>query len=213
MTIHAAALDVDDVQRLLAASDGVRRRVGIRLLRRRGGWERLLANLDALAGSDQDLVDEATQDLPSWIAQSRTLYATPPVELGQRINGLLARAHLRREVRREIEFALHATSRHRTGERNDAAARRLLELMGELSERAYHAGWMQDLEFDLWDAVANGPRACGVLEVDAAAIDDLAKLSSATGGWWYWDETSDEPRFVRADEWQRIYTARRSGPA
>jgi hypothetical protein len=46
------------------------------------------------------------------------------------------------------------------------AAEHLLRLMREISERAYHAGWMRDLEFDLWDATVNGPRRYGVIDLD-----------------------------------------------
>ena len=52
---------------------------------------------------------------------------------------------------------------------------------------------MRDLEFDLWDAVVNGPRPYGVIELDQATIDELVRFATAASGWWHWDEESADP--------------------
>lgn len=84
----------------------------------------------------------------------------------------------------------------------------LLQLMGEISERAYAAGWMRDLEFDLWAAVVNGPRQYGVIELDQPTIDDLARFARAADGWWQWNETSGDPRLVELHAWKVIFSNR-----
>ena len=63
----------------------------------------------------------------------------------------------------------------------EAAA--LREYMSSLSEEAWYAGWMMDLEYALWDAVEHGPRSYGRLDVTEQHIAKLRDLSAACGGW------------------------------
>jgi hypothetical protein len=76
----------------------------------------------------------------------------------------------------------------------------LAQYMSELSEKAYYAGWMDCLEFDLWTAVATGPFRYGRLELTHMHIQGLAALSQGCGGWIAF-EGEQEETFVPMDEW------------
>ena len=71
-------------------------------------------------------------------------------------------------------------------------AHELAEYMSELSEQAYYAGWMRDLEFELWDAVVNGPREYGRLLITEEHIGELRRLSEAARGWIVFDDKHEE---------------------
>ena len=80
----------------------------------------------------------------------------------------------------------------------------LAEYMSELSEEAYAAGWMQGLEYTLWKAVVDGPRAFGRLHLGEAQIERLKELSSRCGGWVYFDESTEET-FIDLGRWKMMY--------
>jgi hypothetical protein len=81
----------------------------------------------------------------------------------------------------------------------------LAELMSEISERAYHAGWMDGLELALWAMVCGGPRRYGQITVDEETIAKLGALSAQFGGWIRFGDNDEE--FVSLGEWQRFYAA------
>lgn len=56
------------------------------------------------------------------------------------------------------------------------AIKELSDYMSELSEEAYYAGWMEDLEYALWDAVILGPKKYGVLDITTNHISKLKLL-------------------------------------
>lgn len=64
--------------------------------------------------------------------------------------------------------------------------------MSALSERAYYAGWMSGLEFELWEAVVSGPREYGRISITDEHIHELRRLSDAAGGWIVFDEKYEE---------------------
>lgn len=76
--------------------------------------------------------------------------------------------------------------------------------MSELSERAFHAGWMEGLEFALWRAVQDGPFKYGRLELTPEHLTRLTELSSACGGWIYFDQEREES-FASFAEWRLIF--------
>ena len=82
----------------------------------------------------------------------------------------------------------------------------LARLMSELSERAFFAGWMDGLEYELWTAVQNGPRTYGQITVDAHTIAQLRELSARCGGGVRFGDSEQE--FVPLAEWERLYAAR-----
>jgi hypothetical protein len=70
--------------------------------------------------------------------------------------------------------------------------RALADYMSELSEDAYCAGWMSGLEYALWRVVIEGPRRYGFLDIDAAHIEHLRKLSQQCRGWIVFDDQTEE---------------------
>jgi len=71
-------------------------------------------------------------------------------------------------------------------------AQELLQLISDLSEEAYCAGWMDGLEFDLWSAVLNGPIKYGHLQITPEHINQLKRLAHECGGWIYFDGKTEE---------------------
>jgi len=81
----------------------------------------------------------------------------------------------------------------------------LINVMSAISEERWCAGWMQNLEYVLWDAVI-GRREdiCSPEE-----IKQLKYLSEKCGGWIVWDEQAKGERFVPMQDWVRLYEAQR----
>ena len=88
----------------------------------------------------------------------------------------------------------------------DLPQRALCDFMSSLSEAAWHAGWMDGLEFELWRAVVEGPFRYGRLDLTAMHIARLRDLSESCGGWIHFDDQHEEA-FVRTDRWKSIYLA------
>lgn len=84
--------------------------------------------------------------------------------------------------------------------------KQLKHLMSEISERCYHAGWLERTEFVLWKAVVEGPINWGQGRVDEADIAALKRLADRTDGWIAWDESLEE-MFVPMEQWLQIYSA------
>ena len=79
-----------------------------------------------------------------------------------------------------------------------------MEFMSDLSEEAYCAGWMDGLEFALWNAVINGPREYGWLQITAEQIAQLKCLAQDCGGWIAFDNKTGET-FIPMAEWERRF--------
>lgn len=82
--------------------------------------------------------------------------------------------------------------------------RALADLMSDLSEKCYYAGWMEHLEYVLWDAVINGERRYGREVIDLSDIKRLKELSDACGGWIYFDDNTEETA-IPLPMWQTMY--------
>lgn len=82
--------------------------------------------------------------------------------------------------------------------------RELASYMSELSERAWCAAWMQDLEYSLWTAMTKGPNRYGRLDLDNEHITKLKALSHACNGWIRFDSLSEET-FVPISQWIEQY--------
>jgi len=80
---------------------------------------------------------------------------------------------------------------------------KLAEYMSELSELAYTAGWMDELEFSLWDAINHKITEYGNLIFTEQIIDNLKELSDKAGGWIIFDEKKEET-FLTWKEWNNI---------
>lgn len=95
----------------------------------------------------------------------------------------------------------------------EAAKRHMLHMMKDISEQCYCAGWMSNLEYDLWCLChqESGP-GYGMLDLEdmKPALQQLRGLAEELGGWWMWNPADDyswEDRciWVPLDEWKHIY--------
>jgi len=83
---------------------------------------------------------------------------------------------------------------------NEEAKYVLKEMMGWISESTWAAGWVNSLEFILWEYVQNPQNL--FTEAEGKALFWLAEQA---GGWWIWDRRILNQRFVPMDEWLRVY--------
>ena len=86
----------------------------------------------------------------------------------------------------------------------------LAKIMSEISEDAYCAGWLVDLEYELWQILVDGQGKFGFGAVSEAEIEELRLLSDLCGGWIVWDEERGGQTFVPFDQWLKIFAARTS---
>ena len=72
--------------------------------------------------------------------------------------------------------------------------RELYELMSDISEDCYCAGWMHGLEYAIWGALQDGDRSYGMSEMDAAQLERCRALAKELDGWviWYDDDNDAE---------------------
>src|SRR5690606_1757875 len=80
----------------------------------------------------------------------------------------------------------------------------LADFMSSLSEKCYCAGWMQDLEFVLWDAVLNGERKYGQDLISQNDIEKLKKLSKNANCWIYFDDLNEESP-IDILSWEKLF--------
>jgi len=59
----------------------------------------------------------------------------------------------------------------------------LAEFMSEISERCYFAGWMNNLEYVLWDVLESGQRTYGQDIITTKDITRLKALSDKSESW------------------------------
>jgi hypothetical protein len=83
---------------------------------------------------------------------------------------------------------------------------KLRDYMSEISERAYCAGWMEGLEYALWEALLKGRLKYGRLQITRAHTSKLKELSNRCGGWIVWEKDLGEA-FMPLDQWQKKYNA------
>ena len=82
----------------------------------------------------------------------------------------------------------------------------LAKRMSEISEDAYCAGWLIDLEYELWQILVDGRGEFGFGAVTEAEIEELRELSAACGGWIVYDAKRQET-FVPLDQWLKMFAA------
>ena len=82
--------------------------------------------------------------------------------------------------------------------------RQLADFMSAVSEEAYGAGWMVELEYVLWDALTGGALAYGGLDLGHDQRAELRRLSEACAGWVVFDEPAGETWLPRV-EWERRF--------
>jgi hypothetical protein len=82
----------------------------------------------------------------------------------------------------------------------------LIDLMSLLSEEHYCAGWLIDLEHELWEFVAAPDlhdHEWGMGTVTAQNTADMKRLSSEIAGWVCWEENGlhSHVRFIPMEDW------------
>jgi hypothetical protein len=82
----------------------------------------------------------------------------------------------------------------------------LADLMSRISERCYAAGWMQNLEYVLWDAQIKGGREYGQDFITQDDIAALKTLSNKAGCWIFFDDKSEETA-IDLNSWQNKFQA------
>jgi len=85
--------------------------------------------------------------------------------------------------------------------------RALADYMSEISELAWSAGWMQDLEFILWRAIhQEGHLRFGRVPIRSEQTARLRHLSAQCGGWIVVDDEHEET-WIATPDWERKYSA------
>lgn len=79
----------------------------------------------------------------------------------------------------------------------------LLERLSTISEEAFAAGWMTDVEFEVWSMLQGGKTEYGHTVVRPDVLAQLSILTDALNGWAAFGEDGEE--FVPRAEWERRY--------
>jgi|SRR6185369_4450709 len=82
--------------------------------------------------------------------------------------------------------------------------RALAHFMSELSEEAYCAHWMADLEYNLWDAVVGLRREYGRTTISQAKKQKLRELSDDCAGWIVFENGIGES-WLPLEAWQQRF--------
>jgi len=91
---------------------------------------------------------------------------------------------------------------------DDSAAYRLRNLMGDISEDHYAAGWLIGLEYMLFGAVYADDHFGGFQDgLSFEEKKELLTLSQRCQGWWMWSDGHGGREFVPFDRWFKIYQA------
>ena len=93
------------------------------------------------------------------------------------------------------------------------AALALLELMEDISEEGWCAGWMDGLEESLWWIAHGGDPMYGRCLVSEERVTALRGLADRAGGWWYFDDEKPiggdlEETFIALEEWEQRFATR-----
>lgn len=88
----------------------------------------------------------------------------------------------------------------------------LLAEMERISDDGWCAGWMHDLEYDLWAATL-APRSTRATEAGLTTFLPayLRGLATTARGWWMWSTRKQSApvhrRFVSLARWRKFYAA------
>ncbi|MBP0578636.1 hypothetical protein J8I29_04900 [Labrys sp. LIt4] len=87
----------------------------------------------------------------------------------------------------------------------NGAALGLLALMTGISEQCYYAGWMSDLEYDLWQVAPDTSYGHGTITERQAQL--LRLLAEEADGWWTYSD-GDDPAFLDLASWREKAASR-----
>lgn len=79
--------------------------------------------------------------------------------------------------------------------------------MSDISEQAFFAGWMDDLEYRLWGILHGKARKLGEIILTDGQVDRLQALSDRVGGWVWFDDGVGVEEFIERERWQGLYDA------
>src|ERR1035437_3176520 len=82
----------------------------------------------------------------------------------------------------------------------------LYELMSDISEDCYCAGWMIGNEYTIWRALQTGEMSYGMGDIDAEQLARCRELATELDGWIVWVK-NDGPHFVPMAQWLEMVTA------
>lgn len=85
----------------------------------------------------------------------------------------------------------------------DGPQKALADYMSDISEEAYSAGWIDRLEFSLWDVLEGRTNEFGRVQLNEEKLKNLKSLSEAAKGWIIYDSEKEES-FVSFTEWEII---------
>jgi hypothetical protein len=88
----------------------------------------------------------------------------------------------------------------------------LADQMSSISERCYYAGWMQNLEYILWDTLKSGERKYGHDWITQQDIDTLKDLAWLANCWIVYDKTFEETTIKLSDWQERFQDAIKKNP-
>jgi hypothetical protein len=83
---------------------------------------------------------------------------------------------------------------------NDGQAK-LYQLMSDISEDCWFAGWMMGNEYAIWECMHSGDLRYGFTEMDDALLNQVRELGKQLQGWIVWDDASGDVAFVNVTEW------------
>ena len=90
---------------------------------------------------------------------------------------------------------------------------KLADLMSKISEDGYSAGWMEGLEFALWEALNGEENKYGRHIITSSELEDLKLLSQKFGCWILFNDDQEETA-IGLEEWKKKFNeARNSGLA
>lgn len=147
------------------------------------------------------------RDCKIELAPGTTWGLCPPCEAieKKRVAGVISEMHARDDKR-----GVHNHNAMASVGADAEAAVHLLEVMREISETCYLAGWLIGIERTIWSFAIDpdgAPHECIRGEVSRAEVESLRALSQKARGWWHWDDDLGGEVFVPMAEWERLYAA------
>ena len=89
-----------------------------------------------------------------------------------------------------------------------AAAIELRDLISDISESAYYAGWQMGIEYILWEKLINqekGSIELGVESFSQSTLENLKELSQKAQGWWLWKDEAKDKVFIPLNLWSQEF--------
>lgn len=77
--------------------------------------------------------------------------------------------------------------------------------MSEISELAFCAGWMDGLEYRLWEIVQGGSRKYGQIRLTDGQVGRLRELAEGLHGWVWFNDESEVEEFIEHERWLSAY--------